>query len=95
MPVIVRSDPFPACRFRVEIEGKQAPHVTEVLGLALDTRAPVSGDPGTPGPKEQGRQETVLLRRGITRDTLFWDWFGQTPESTKVRNPEAPMYTRE
>jgi phage tail-like protein len=85
MPVTTRSDPLRAYRFTVEVEGKQVPHVTEVLGLALDIRAHVTADPASPDPKEQAFPQTLLLRRGITKDTMLWDWFFQTLKNPALR----------
>lgn len=82
VPAVPRADPLLACRFTVTVDGKEVPHVTEVLGLALDTRTPVHP---SPDPKVQALPPTVLIRRGITRDTMLWDWFSDTLKDPALR----------
>ncbi|MGA2121240.1 MAG: phage tail protein [Methanoregula sp.] len=84
MPVEISPDPLPAFRFRVEKGRKILSQVTEVSGLALDTRVPTlpqperkDGDhPACPG---------VVLKRGVTQNTEFWDWFTETQKNPTHR----------
>ena len=78
MPDLQRTDPLPAFRFRVEMEGTPIPEITEVTGLVFESGLPISVGPGVTPP-------TVTLKRGVTDHTGFWDWVRDTRKNPSLR----------
>jgi phage tail-like protein len=77
-----RRDPYSGLRFRVELEGLQVGGFSEVSGLeaAVEVTSYREGGENSfehklPGPVTYPRN--VMLRRGLTDSTVFWDWLGQ------------------
>lgn len=76
MPTL-RTDPFAACNFRVEIDGMQSTDFAECSGLSSETDV-IEYRQGTdpvlrklPGRTHFGR---IVLKRGITTNRELWDW---------------------
>jgi phage tail-like protein len=73
----LRTDPFTACNFRVEIDGMQSADFAECSGLSSETDV-IEYRQGTdtvvrklPGRTIFGR---IVLKRGITANRELWDW---------------------
>jgi len=90
MPAGPREEPLPAFRFRVDLECRN-PHfpmpdisrVTEVTGLVQEVRA-IIRNPGEKEP-DQKAGPGVILRRGVTKDSGFWDWFCLTQDDPSLQ----------
>jgi phage tail-like protein len=82
MPVHQKQDPLPAFRFRVYRDDRALSHVTGVSGLELESRDRQQ-DPKNPDlPPGPG----IVLKRGVTQDKGFWDWFCQAQADPALRN---------
>jgi len=84
MPVEISPDPLPAFRFRVEKGKKILSQVTEISGLVLDTRATAAGQPEQTV-KDYPSLPRVVLKRGMTQNTEFWDWFAEIQKNPAER----------
>jgi hypothetical protein len=81
MPGIQRQDPLPAFRFMVEKEGRAIPQVTGVTGLVLKSGLSFPDTPiAVPLPCPN-----IVLQRGVTADTEFWDWVKMTLKDRSLR----------
>ena len=74
-------DPLPSFRFRVEIEGVDAGQFASVDGLSCETEVieyREGGESNTirlqPGLTRCG---PVTLSKGLTADSVLWDWYNQ------------------
>ena len=81
MPTAQRQDPLPAFRFRVEKEGLPIREVTGVTGLVLESGLSFPATPGTVPPSNPN----IVLQRGVTDGTEFWDWVQMTRKDYSLR----------
>jgi phage tail-like protein len=73
-----RREPYPAHRFRVEIDGLTVAQFSEVGGLQLETEVEQYEEGGVNDfvhqlPKRTKYQH-IVLKRGITDDDYLWKW---------------------
>ncbi|HKZ48222.1 MAG TPA: phage tail protein [Thermoplasmata archaeon] len=80
-PLGGRNDPLPSYRFRVEIEGVEAGQFASVEGLSCETEVIEYREGGDsnmirllPGLTRCG---PVTLSKGLTADSVLWDWYNQ------------------
>jgi len=85
MPVHQREDPLPAFRFRVYRGTRALLQVTEASGLVLEGRNPAFGQPDPKKP-DLPSGPGVVLRRGVTQDKGFWDWFCQAQSDPALKD---------
>lgn len=73
-----RREPYPAHRFRVEVQGMTVALVSEVSGLQLETEVEPYEEGGVNEYVHQLPKRTkyqhIVLKRGISDDAYLWKW---------------------
>ena len=76
---LIRNDPYPSFRFRVEIDNIIVANVSEVSGLQIEIETEPYREGGVNGfvhnfPKGI-KYQPFVLRRGITDPDFLWNWY--------------------
>lgn len=92
-----RADPLPAFRFRVEIDAagfgaaglRIEAGCSECSGLSADTEVFEYREGGRPGSTLRFRGQTrfppLILKRGLSGSSAFWDWYAAVVAGVVVR----------
>jgi phage tail-like protein len=76
---LIRRDPYPSFRFRVEIDNIIVANVSEVSGLQIEIETEPYREGGVNGfvhsfPKGV-KYQPLVLKRGITDPDFMWSWY--------------------
>jgi len=77
------AQPFTSVRFAVGIEGIQSARAVEVV-------FPTARIVSSPRKRREVQFDSLVIRRGLTRSTEWYDWWNQARRSTRVI-PRRPV----